>query len=709
MSAEWCAEFCLFISSSLKHQHLPKHEFQSQIANRIAMCFNGAKDPRKYKGDEMTAPLWAKACCQSTPTGDSVCKHADHFVLVYVSHALLKEYATYLRPDLKEDNQKLIDSLSTLSPGQRSWLAELALRSFSLDKDVFAELVSSLVCVDVNRLHAVQSNERGPTLFHLLQLKLVNEVVLCHNKAERLNVWRRNFDQFRWFPDSTALRSYFGDSVGFYFTWMRTYSLCLLGPTAAGLLCWIISSIVSYFSDTSEPEMPSRTLLSIRLLFTLFMILWALICTKIWSRQHAYLVESWSANTILERLTNDCAWLFRLVDQRLEFHGEWRRSRVTGQLELHFTASKRRLRYFVSGLVIVFCLFLAAIVHILLLNLEGFVTESKSPFCYVSFVGQFAHDGALFDPNQSGFWPYLPGIFHSLFVYLMNQVVFYYIAHRLTDFENHQGTEDHNQALIIKRFLFEMLDAYGCLAYLGFVLSDREALASLQLTMLTTNCLRRFIMEVLIPFIIYRFRVWQEKLTSGRRKREDENSTSGSDDHPVWWSDFRRELCADSYEPFDDYLEMVLEHGYLVLFAYVTPLRGAALAFLTILFEAHSDALKMLLVTRRPSPRPLLQGNYIWLSLLAAQAWLSILTNAGLVIASLEPFELDISPSILFLLLEHTLVLIGLAVHFFVQDVPACVRDARRATDTAIHIESCVWGSCQMIRISFVCNMIIRR
>ncbi|KAF6777986.1 hypothetical protein AHF37_02417 [Paragonimus kellicotti] len=224
-----------------------------------------------------------------------------------------------------------------MSPGQRSWLAELALRSFfALDKDVFAELVNSLGYVDVNRVRAVQSNERGPTLFHLLQLKLVSEVVLCHNKAEPpYLLWRRNFDQFRWFPDSTALRSYFGDSVGFYFAWMRTYSLCLLGPTAAGILCWIISSIVSYFPDTSEPEMPSRTLLSIRLVFTLFMILWALICTKIWSRQHAYLVESWSANTILERLTNDCAWLFRLVDQRLEFHGEWRRSRVSGDLLRH--------------------------------------------------------------------------------------------------------------------------------------------------------------------------------------------------------------------------------------------------------------------------------------------------------------------------------------------------------------------------------------
>ncbi|KAF6777987.1 hypothetical protein AHF37_02418 [Paragonimus kellicotti] len=539
---------------------------------------------------------------------------------------------------------------------ERSWLAELALRSFSLDKDVFAELVNSLGYVDVNRVRAVQSNERGPTLFHLLQLKLPSALLL----------WRRNFDQFRWFPDSTALRSYFGDSVGFYFAWMRTYSLCLLGPTAAGILCWIISSIVSYFPDTSEPEMPSRTLLSIRLVFTLFMILWALICTKIWSRQHAYLVESWSANTILERLTNDCAWLFRLVDQRLEFHGEWRRSRVSGQLELHFMASKRRLRYLVSGLVIVFCLLLAAIVHILLLNLEGFVTESKSPFCYVSFVGQFAHDGALFDPNQSGFWPYLPGIFHSLFVYLMNQVVFYYIAHRLTDFENHQGTEDHNQALIIKRFLFEMLDAYGCLAYLGFVLSDREALASY-----TTH----------EPSFHHGGPHSVHYLPFPRMAREADIWENETNDHPVWWSDLRRELCADSYEPFDDYLEMVLEHGYLVLFAYVTPLRGAALAFLTILFEAHSDALKMLLVTRRPSPRPLVQGNYIWLSLLAAQAWLSILTNAGLVIASLEPFELDISPSMLFLLLEHTLVLIGLAVHFFVQDVPVCVRDARRARD----------------------------
>ncbi|KAG5444733.1 Anoctamin-10 [Clonorchis sinensis] len=241
--------------------------------------------------------------------------------------------------------------------------------------------------------------------------------------------------------------------------------------------------------------------------------------------------------------------------------------------------------------------------------------------------------------------------------------------------------EEYDRALIIKRFLFEMLDAYGCLAYLGFVLSDSEALRSLLLTMLLTDSLRRFVIESLIPLILYQFRMWHEKRVAAKKKRAADCDTLPNP--TIDWSNYKRELCAETYEPFDDYLEMVLQHGYLVLFAYVCPLLGAPIALVSTFFEAHSDAFKMLRVTRRPSPRLLIRGSFIWLVLLGAQAWLSILTNVGLFVSFLHTHstEFDTDLSFLFLILEHGLFVVAICIHFFIQDVPSVVRDARRSRE----------------------------
>uniref|UniRef100_A0A183ARU9 Anoctamin n=1 Tax=Echinostoma caproni TaxID=27848 RepID=A0A183ARU9_9TREM len=243
-----------------------------------------------------------------------------------------------------------------------------------------------------------------------------------------------------------------------------------------------------------------------------------------------------------------------------------------------------------------------------------------------------------------------------------------------------QTVESHDRAVIIKRFLFEMIDAYGCLAYLGFVLADRDALRSLLLTMLMTDSVRRLILECLIPLIQYRLRVRLHRRATGQRKREQDADTSDSPDSPPISLD--RDACADPYEPFDDYLEMILLHGYLAVFAFVSPSLAAPIALISTVLESHFDAFKLMWITQRPTPRLLVRQTSIWLALLAAQAWLSILTNVGLWISGLTVAHFDlstISPSLLYLLLEHALVATGLIIHFGIADTPVDVRDARRA------------------------------
>lgn len=224
-----------------------------------------------------------------------------------------------------------------------------------------------------------------------------------------------------------------------------------------------------------------------------------------------------------------------------------------------------------------------------------------------------------------------------------------------------------------------MVDAYGGLIYLGFILADRLALRSLLLTMFATDSIRRLTLECIIPYIIYRFRAWKEKQSIGLIKR-NHNS-----EKPMYQIRVERELCADIYESFDDYLEMVLQHGYLVLFAYASPLFITILAILCTFLEIHFDVFKLFWVTQCPKSNLLLREQSIWLLLLGIQAWLSVLTNAGLLISEIHRLEIltDVTASTIFLIFEHCLIFIALCIHFLISDTPVTVRDARLARDFA--------------------------
>ncbi|CAH8492192.1 unnamed protein product [Dicrocoelium dendriticum] len=664
-----------------------RSDHQVRVAHQVAACFT-IPNPQNYaKGEELHSCMEAEVCCEQSTSNRSR-NHAEHYVFIRVPYSMLKQCAVSLRPDLKDDERTLDEAISSLTPGQLAWLSELTLRSYAVNGDEFSKLLR-LICHSSS--DSIDTTSARPNLFALQQLGVISEVALSHNQALRRQLWRDTYGTCSWYPNADALRVYFGDSVGFYFTWMRTYSLFLLAPTVMGVVCYLVCSLVSLLSDgvidTDDPSVFSSSaspwLILVHSCFTLFTILWALVCTKLWSRQYSVLVEHWSGNPLLERITNDMAWMFTALDKRPQYRGELQRSRITGRMEVHFPARKRRLRYLVSTVVILTCLLLAGFVHVLLLNLEGYVTEARSPLLYFVHVGSYAQQGAVFDPSGSGVLPYLPGIFHSLLLFVMNQIIFYQIAQALTEFENHEGNEAYNRAFVVKRFFFEALDAYGCLAYLGFVLADREALQSLLLTMLITDCARRFCLECLIPFVIYRIRLLQASRDIAKEKRGADHAGDVSETNNDSHIPLNKDLCADVYEPFDDYLEMVLQHGYLVTFAYVCPMLAPSVAFLSTFVECHSDALKMLLVVRRPLARPILRRTFIWLALLAAQAWLSIPTNVGLFIASLHTSseDLGVSFGLLYLLLEHGLVLVGLAIHFFISDVPVDVRAARHARE----------------------------
>lgn len=148
------------------------------------------------------------------------------------------------------------------------------------------------------------------------------------------------------------------------------------------------------------------------------------------------------------------------------------------------------------------------------------------------------------------------------------------------------------------------------------------------------------------------------------------------------------------YEQFDEYLEMVIQYGYIMLFASAFPLAASA-ALITTAVEVKSDGVKLAFVTRRPQIQRA-RNIGVWHKLIVAQTWLSILTNTIIFgfsshqmahwfpwtsvdslpadVDSLTIYQHGLRAAGLAFGLEHVLVICGLVVIFSISSVPVSVK-----------------------------------
>lgn len=158
-----------------------------------------------------------------------------------------------------------------------------------------------------------------------------------------------------------------------------------------------------------------------------------------------------------------------------------------------------------------------------------------------------------------------------------------------------------------------------CLFYIAFVIQDMEMLKMQLGTMFIIYQLINNFQEAILPLII---RVYLEQMTKIKhkifgtpKKPKSQNKTSEKesvspledvreipeDDYRI--VDARKEGEMDEYEgTFDDYLEMFIQFGYVVLFSSVYPI-SALWAVLNNILEVRADAFKLCKVYQRPMSR----------------------------------------------------------------------------------------------------------
>lgn len=133
-------------------------------------------------------------------------------------------------------------------------------------------------------------------------------------------------------------------------------------------------------------------------------------------------------------------------------------------------------------------------------NLTGVITEDGfHDELVIPVLADLAKPGEMLDAE--GNVAILAGIVQALLTNQLN-MVFREIATWLTDRENHKYQSDYDQALILKRFVFEFFDCFFPLIYLGWWDLNFKVLRANVISVYTADEIRRIITESLIPYLM---------------------------------------------------------------------------------------------------------------------------------------------------------------------------------------------------------------
>jgi hypothetical protein len=397
---------------------------------------------------------------------------------------------------------------------------------------------------------------------------------------------------WRIMPPIDQIQEYYGPTIAYYFAFMGFLGQWLGMLGILGLSCFLFRL---YRDDTIDEDEYTP-------FYGIFCFVWAILFFRFWERKENALAYKWGTLEVTNMI-DDFEQDYSLDSsgrghRRPEFQGRMRTSPVTGLPELHYPSYRRKLQYLISAIVTALMLVIAFFAMILSLNLQGYIRPRKRfhPLYYPR-LAVLSEEGAIFDAKSS--WKcFIPVIIHIATILTLN-TIYRSVAKELTDWENHESQRAYDNSLILKRFLFEAFDCYIVLFYLAFYERDVERLRMELIAVFNIDSFRRLFMEVIVPMILHY-----------RDGKDKENP---------------HDLHLDEYEDFDDYMEILIQLGYVTLFASAYPLASLVMCG-AVWMEIRSDCYKLTYLCQKPAGERVSDIG-MWKSLLQGMVWFSCLTN----------------------------------------------------------------------------------
>nr|XP_037871635.1 anoctamin-4 isoform X5 [Bombyx mori] len=460
------------------------------------------------------------------------------------------------------------------------------------------------------------------------------------------------------------VKDYFGVKIGLYFAWLGFYTHMLIPASLVGLICFIYSAATVYSNKPSEdicnynstikmcPQCDyfcefwdlKATCLQSRItylfdnsttvFFAIFMSFWAACFLELWKRYSAEMTHRWDLTgfDVYEEHPRP-QYLARLA------HVKRRQLNVvTGENEPMVPFWRMRLPATLMSFSVVALLVLLALATVL-----GVVLYR------MSLLGAAVlrhNDNVLITYSPIMFTTATAACINLCFIFLFNYI-YQYLAEWLTEKELLRTQTEFDDSLTLKIYLLQFVNYYASIFYIAFFKGKiigrpgeyirffghrQEECApggcllelSIQLAIIMVG--KQFIntiVEMMMPYLLS----WWNIIRTIGRKRQLKSPLQ-------WVKDFKL-VDFPNMGLFPEYLEMILQYGFVTIFVAAFPL-APLFALINNVLEMRLDARKFLTCFRRPVPQRVTDIG-VWYRILDSIGKLSVITN-GFIIAFTSEF-----------------------------------------------------------------------
>uniref|UniRef100_A0A7N6C359 Anoctamin n=1 Tax=Anabas testudineus TaxID=64144 RepID=A0A7N6C359_ANATE len=496
-------------------------------------------------------------------------------------------------------------------------------------------------------------------------------------ESERYNLYK-HWARFLCFYKEQPLnliRKYYGEKIGIYFAWLGFYTEMLFFAAVMGLICFVYG-VLSYDDNISSKEICdaeiggsilmcplcdkkctfwtlNSTCLSSwqshlfdnegTVFFAIFMGIWVTLFLELWKRRQARLEYEWDLVDFEEE------------QQQLQIRPEFeikctnrRLNKITQEMEPYLPITTKCARYCLSAATVIFWVTeYSPPLSYRLAVYASFASVIKDPVRKIQLVGRFITPQLATSVTAS--------CINFVTIMVLN---FFYerVAIWITDMEIPKTHLEYENRLTTKMFMFQFVNYYSSCFYVAFFkgkfvnypgdysymfgkwtnLRNEECdpggclieLSTQLVIIMAGKQLWGNIQEALLPLM----RNWW---SSRRGRHHPENHYSRWEQDHVLQNFSQLGL-------FYEYLEMVIQFGFITLFVASFPL-APLLALFNNILEIRVDAWKFTTQFRRPVAAKA-RSIGAWQEILNAVAILSVVTNAFIM-----AFTSDMIPRMVYL------------------------------------------------------------
>ena len=334
-----------------------------------------------------------------------------------------------------------------------------------------------------------------------------------------------------------SIRNYFGENVSFFFLWFDNYTRWLIFPSIVGILLLIMYytnnkvPILSIFSSKIKMDYYDFCLI----VYCIIISFWLILFQKIWNQKEKLYCHIWGMNEIERKsIPNE------------EFIPNAKEEIIFGYFVPIESQTLHLFKKYVSNSVLIFMIFVVLFIIYYLFRLKAHLVN-----------GDINHDFkiGIFIASINGFQ-----------IKIMN-LIYYYIAIYLNNWENHSKMSTKNNSLAQKLIFFDFVNSYSALFYIAFIKPYKEGC-------INNNCLKEIEMQIYTIFLIYLglfiFEIVYHWLFFIYKKRKLEYLLNNKE--LEFHSLEHQMLCYPIKSMNFEYNNIINQFGYLCLFSVAAPL-----------------------------------------------------------------------------------------------------------------------------------------